>query len=1367
MTIRQAWMRTATVAAALLAAGACAQDGENMMGRQTQNEGFLAVPAKGKVVIDGKLDDWDLSGQIWSYADTSVRDSFSVKTAAMWDRDALYLCFVWRDPMPLNSMIDPKFDPDRGWVADAVQLRVLAGTQPSWFTAWGFDKGTLPAVHVYHWKNENEDQGGQTTLYYTGKPGEVALGDGIESAYALLPDGPSTSPGQARGFVHELRLPWSVIYNKAWTGEAAQTIRMGMEFLWGNATGRSFPMHRYADNMQPGVTSREFYWSAKKAWGDLTLAAGSLKEPRKYVEGSLKPQGTIRVQARVPADAATFTVAIDDAQGRRVRNLAGGFGVADLTVEKQGGIATVETMWDGLDEAGQLVGPGTYKVHGLTQGGLNGYYEMSFYNPGTPPWQTSDKRGAWGADHTVPRLVARSGTNMIVTCDFAEGGYGTFCLKPDGTKAWSEIRGANVLAATPEFVYTVPNDWGASGVQLLRMRAQDGAFAPFVRDGKERPMPLHFDELLGAAGSADATNRPAPPKARALAVAKGIMVLVTTDNRLWVFDAATAGLLRQTVLEVSGFDGSYPFAFDGQHVWFFRGNDLARVSLDDLKTQADPGSKAVVVRLGKAVGQPGALALDEAGNVYVSDLGPDLQVKAYAADGRLLKAFGKRGGRPRQGAFDPKGMRCMAGVAVDASGSVWVAEASHSPRRLSVWSPDGSFQRDFIGNTGYAGQGSFIHDSDPTRGVAELNEIKLDPRTHGWTVTSVMYNPDPAKGDVVMPGSTAFGSGNVFFSKASGKSREYFVALGEVRNTPVFIMMKDGDRWAPVAGIFTVARLQDLLGGMYGAQIMKGPFGDYATNDACDMLVWNDFNNDGYVQKQECEVVPSLKPHVVENGKPKGLGDFALPVGGFGGGGRVDPGDLSFYGAGCLKTADNKGVFKFKPTRFRDGGRPVLGHEGITLLTTAFDLDEAVPVPDRNLVVGFVRLQNKVYVAGFAKDDGRILWKYLSPYHQVHGSHNAPMPRPGMLIGCLKIAGLVKGCGDADNVLMIRGNLGEDYFLTADGLFVDILTKDGRIPGIQRPEDEAALRAVSFAALNGRGEHFSGVISRQADGVVRCSGALPADQACNVIRIEGLESIRYFDAPDLQVTQEQIVKADQDNTRRALGAARPPEPYTMAKAVRDAKGQVVWTSVKPLRISSEGQPASAEFRAVYDAEALHVSYTVNDPTPWKNSGNEFRLLFKTGDAVDFQLSPGGNKADKAVTGDLRIVMANFNGKPVAVLMKPVAPGAPAAERYNFTSPVMTVTFDQVRLLAEVAPEVAIRGNGYTVTAALPWSVLGVTPQAGLKLRGDAGLILSDPSGTIDAARVYWSNKSTGLVNDQPGEAILHPQGFGEFILANQ
>ncbi|MEI8320385.1 MAG: hypothetical protein WCH79_20845, partial [Planctomycetia bacterium] len=380
-----------------------------------------------------------------------------------------------------------------------------------------------------------------------------------------------------------------------------------------------------------------------------------------------------------------------------------------------------------------------------------------------------------------------------------------------------------VLTATDASVFTVPNDWGASGVQLLRMNAKDGSFAPFVRDGKELPMPLHFRDLLGLAEGI------APPKARALAVGDGVLILATDDDRLWLFDAATAALIKQTKLELTGVHGGqghhasdrYPFAFDGKQLYCFRQKELVKIGLESLKSEADPMAKAVVIPLNGAVEQPGAIALDASGTIFITNLGNDLQVKKFAPDGRLLGRIGKTGGRARQGAFEPQGMREMSSIAVDAAGHAWVAEYSDHPRRVSVWKPDGTLLRDFIGNTGYAGQGSFTHDSDPTKGVAELNEIRLDPATRTWNVESVMYNADPAKGDFVMPGSTAFGSGNVFFSSASGAKHEYFVSLGEFRNTPVFVMIKAGKAWQPVAGIFSVARLQGLLGGQYGEYAAK------------------------------------------------------------------------------------------------------------------------------------------------------------------------------------------------------------------------------------------------------------------------------------------------------------------------------------------------------------------------------------------------------------------------------------------------------------------------------------------------------------------------------------------------------------------
>jgi len=67
---------------------------ENMIGRQSQNEGMAVVPAPASVKIDGDLSDWDWSGRIWVFVDKNIRNRYSVEAAAMWDAQNLYLAAV-------------------------------------------------------------------------------------------------------------------------------------------------------------------------------------------------------------------------------------------------------------------------------------------------------------------------------------------------------------------------------------------------------------------------------------------------------------------------------------------------------------------------------------------------------------------------------------------------------------------------------------------------------------------------------------------------------------------------------------------------------------------------------------------------------------------------------------------------------------------------------------------------------------------------------------------------------------------------------------------------------------------------------------------------------------------------------------------------------------------------------------------------------------------------------------------------------------------------------------------------------------------------------------------------------------------------
>ncbi len=1307
----------------------------NMYGNQTQNEGLSVLPRTQSVTIDGDFSDWDLSGQIWSFADWDSRDTFSVRSAAMWDEDGLYLAFDWRDPLPLNSKVNPLENRDKGWQTDAIQLRSLTPDGLGvWITIWGFE-GDKPALDVEYCDFDGKrDTSALRKLFYTGKPGEWEIGGGVAIAYRAAADG--------RGFTQECRIPWSVFQPEAAKPSvtAGDVMKLGLEFYWAAPAGSGWPLHSYKDNLQPGVLTREFFWTAKQAWGDATLLAKGPVEKRTYRRKIIKPEGTIAIRAEIPAGSEFFSVALNDRNGRRVRNIAGGYRTEDFAVGEKDGRTVVEVMWDGTDETGKLVAEGEYTVAALGSGQVDGWWETTFYNPGHPVWETGDGRGAWGADHAPVSRAAAAGTNIVFASAFAEGGFATFAVNPDGRKIWSEKRGSYVLAASSRHVFISPNDWGKTTDQFARLDAATGAYLPF-RDGGE--MPMRFGDFLGLPAGEK------PPRIFALAATETTLAALLGDGTIRLFDAETGAAGRVYRLDeltkaggpiptgLSGrpVDFPVPMALDATSLYFVSDRDVCRLDLAS-------GTSAKLA-LGDTLGAPVALALGPDGSLYVSDNGPDCRIKRFDAAWKLSGTFGRMGGRARAGRFNRDGVREATGIAVDTTGRVWAAENQRSPRRISVWKPDGAFEREFIGNSGYAGEFTFIHADRPDRAFAEMNEIEIEPATGEWKVLGTMYNPDPAKGAAIMPGHTPFHTGDVFCSSASGKEREYFSAAGWDRKSSFLMLMRTGEGvWEPVAGITTVGYLRSAL---------KDAPSAWANRDEKDSVLWNDFNNDGYVQPDECEIP--------EDGEGRTLTFCAL------GGIPTDAEDLGFLVSATEPKSRRHTWGRLLPVSFRDGGRPVYSLKGYKPYDNpGFEpSDAATSIPGKDLVVGFFRSGSHAYVAGWRKSTGEVLWRYDSPFHQVHGSHNAPMPRPGLLIGCLKVLGYAKGCGDAD-VVMIRGNLGEDYFLTTDGLYVNRLTKDNRLPGPLMPSDPDVLKKTSFATLNGRGEPFSGAFARQRDGKIRSSGPIPANQGGNIIRIDGLETIRRAPSGTIAVTTADLAKAESDNLRRALALAKPVEPIKVAKATLSADGSPDFGKAPRAEIRSEGQSVHADFKAFYDAERLYLRWDVfGDDSPWRNTGKDWRLLFKTGDSVDVQLSASSNKGQDPAEGDLRLMVAPFGYDAAVVLMRPRAASATAAEGYIFNSPVQSVRFDSVTRLG-AKPSVKLRDRGVTVDLSVTWKELGISaPSSGDEWRGDAGVIASDPAGTVNVARIYRANKHTNLVNDQPGEAMLHPAGWSGVV----
>lgn len=191
------------------------------------------------------------------------------------------------------------------------------------------------------------------------------LGEGVEMAFKTDPD--------KKGYTQEVRLPWKLLYKNKKTPDIAAglNMKMGVEYYWGPAGESTWPMHRYADNMQPGETSREFFWTARKVWGNVLLLPKGKVETLKYIPAGQKLEGTIPLQIALPVHAKEFTVVIETKEGLRVRNLGAQLNTDLYSVSVTNDTRKVEVLWDGRDDAGKMVSAGEYQVRGLSHEGIN------------------------------------------------------------------------------------------------------------------------------------------------------------------------------------------------------------------------------------------------------------------------------------------------------------------------------------------------------------------------------------------------------------------------------------------------------------------------------------------------------------------------------------------------------------------------------------------------------------------------------------------------------------------------------------------------------------------------------------------------------------------------------------------------------------------------------------------------------------------------------------------------------------------------------------------------------------------------------------------------------------------------------------
>jgi hypothetical protein len=1084
--------------------------------------------------------------------------------------------------------------------------------------------------------------------------------------------------------------------------------------------------------------------------GDAPLSTAEMP----HTDAETPPPIAVKFQLPEPA---LVTLVIEDEQGQRVRNL-----VSETPYPAGNNVA----WWDGSDDLlrdvdaarhglyhipTRFVAPGKYTVRGLWRKPLRLLYEQSVYSAGRPAWETADKTGAWMTNHTPPTSIAcvpgdrtPNGQPLVFMGAFvAEGGHGLQWIREDGTKlggqgwvggAWT---GAPTLAvdlgksAIGEHLCYAASVW--EGELRLTAKSTDLQDRPVLKLqlGDDPPLDKYPAGSERPANLEDFDGGDRRYVLASIAAHDGqIVCSLIRQSELLFVDARAGKVTREVAVE-----NPRGLAFD-------RDGRLLVLSGTKLVRFVSPDGPPETV-ISKNLEDPRHVAIDAAGNIYVSDRGKSQQVKVFSPAGKSLRAIGKAG-EPATGAYDPLHMNNPNGLGIDSQGRVWVAEDDFHPKRVSLWTADGKLLRGFYGPGEYGG-GGVLDPADKNRFFYKGQEFLLDWQHGTDKLVRVFFRPSPLFEAHYGP----YSPDTPLYPPARSGQR-YFTSC--YTHTPTggdhvsFVWHDDGQR----------VRLVAALGNAHAWQVLKTePFratwpegvnhaGDQSQNAAA--FSWSDQDGDGLPQPAEVKMVKAAC--------------FGLTT----------QQDLSIV---CARFNDK--TVEFTPAGYNRHGAPLYK------LAAPRVLAEGAQSPtssggDQALTDSGGWTIHTNAPAPFSPDGlggtfrGTPRWSYPSVWPGLHASHEAAVPdRPGMVVGTTRLlGGWIKPRGDAGPLFGINANMGNMYLFTADGLFVATLFNDIRLrPNWAMP---TATRGMDVGNVSLHDENFWPSMTQTDDGQL-----FVVDGArVSLVRVEGLDSIHRIAAAGLELTTDDLGKARdwfsltearrqaQQGSSTLHVALRKSAPQVDGK-LDDWPAATDWATIDrrgtSANFDSRARPYNARAAVAISADKLFAAWNTSERELLRNSGETPDALFKTGGCLDLMLGADGKaQADRnePVAGDLRLLVTMVNEKPRAMLYRPRVPGA--KQPVGFSSPWRTVTFDSVEDITDDVTLAAAGDGNYEIS--VPLARLGWQPRPGQSYRADVGLLRGD--GRQTTQRVYWSNKATAITADVPSEAELTPRLWGQW-----
>jgi len=1282
---------------------------------------MTAVPVKdGKPpVIDGNLDDWDLSTQEPVYISTQTADTMNAEWAVMYDKDALYLSA--KVTMPGRGIYNPYNPQDGFWWGDILQVRLSSDPALPYPLDRNRDQASTRVLHLSFWQN-----------HLTGKSFvNINRGTNLRNGETTMPPGAEVciKDNGKTGYVMEAKLPWSVLdvpdgKNPFKAGEGAA---FTAETLWiGGDKSRVLLCYR----KNPGV----FAFHSPDAWGKLIYAD---KSPGKRVRPTMAqvvadakaaanveiPKVGVPFEVNVPDDGLKVSVNILDADGGILREVMGG------EAHPKG---KLEVRWDGRDAFGKPLAPGSYKWGAYFHKPLVADYQGGVGASGDPFYQTLDGKGAWGGDHTSPIDAASDAESLYLLWPTGEAGQPLVKIDLAGKTIWRTkpfVGGGfgpfYAVAVDEKYVYLIR---GADKNYLCRSDAKTGALLTWSEGGPaELPVcaggytlvPKDSTPLEVGVGKKEDPNPEGmvrQPDCVGLAVRDGkVFVSSYSLNKIFIVDAETCKPTGE--LNCPGARGLVVNA----------AGDLFAVSYV-------PGKTAQVVRFTKATGvkfagvatpvvvsgleAPYDVAVDKDGQLAVTDLGKSQQVKIFSATGKLVKTIGTKGGRAWQGKYDPEALVFLnpAGLTIDSQGAIVVAESAPPKVFSRIALSDGKLLNRWYG-PGVYWNSTWPMPDDP-RNVFYLNNgaiCRANLAGEGKTgVPNAYWAPDFAGYEQV--GNLEDGLPQPETIKANN-GQYYFIKDSRLRS---ICLLKD-DMMRPVA-------------------VWRG------TN------VWIDRNGDGKVQENENEQLTTLadgKPVPALAGATSAMhmesnGDLyfttmdncllKVPAKSLAKDGAIDwdlkkaslvvpkvmPGlnrMSTGYREGLLGVrVDTKGnVYTLFNTKLKGGTGP-------------YDFANAATAERMCEGMGHTSHFNVVKFAKFAPD-GKLLW--------LAGRKATAGAAPGEMYHFWNMAGLAN-----DKYIAGGSEWGQIYFYTADGFFVDALMNN---PGDVTP---AGPYTFGGETSGGRVAYFP------------ATGELWAYSSGMTYKVKGFSQ----GAVEGESRASGVVQLDKTYALATDVAAAAVGALTIQPiAGNPMSGEAAWKNIPVSVLNKAGKPL-ANAQIGYNKAFLYARIAVTDDSPLENGATQEQLVFKQGDTAGIVLGPDRKGDAKVGAGDVRFMAVNLRGQPKLIAMKAVTQGVKKPFEY-YTPAAGKWTFEFVGEVSGGQVQLEKVSGGYVATFAVPLPFLEFSLAPGSALRGDVEVRLSGagPRGLQVTSRNYLftpAKAETTMTDDVPTEARMYPQYWG-------